>query len=452
MCQYGVNVVTRIEEYQFLDFPYDIEVRTGIGLFHIHGHQEKCFARFSPSFVRGMGQVDGEIVETLWAPLNHIARSTEGMALSHRQETLDDHMNDSNWKKLVGAVPSLGKRYAAAVKGRESSNEDYRRFCEGSSTAQLEKWKSIEVKAQKTRSANPAAMDVYDIQVLKAPGRAAIQQDLVENEVKDGLIRGTTSWISQGVKLQEQQLALATHVRKLGNKISSDDANKLEDRRKVLQGRIDTYEKQAPEYMRGSLDVADDSVVVQNNDANDPQWDDMDDVALQPAPLVAPSTAVPPERLSLTLPSTVGPRLREGRTYTTLRSCEIKLREGQMNDHLHELRLALAQKSCVYRLHVRHSKSQATVTRAWNKVSAVDHVIQQHARVYGVARKALVTLNAPEELLKTYQELRQDQLQAQTYVIDPRIIGQRNLSLPWFWHLNVGKTGTASQYMTDCIY
>src|SRR5438445_11446835 len=37
----------------------------------------------------------------LWAPLNEISRSTRGMSMSHRREVIDDHMNDSNWKKLV---------------------------------------------------------------------------------------------------------------------------------------------------------------------------------------------------------------------------------------------------------------------------------------------------------------------------------------------------------------
>jgi hypothetical protein len=49
----------------------------------------------------GSGHVDGEILETLWSQLNLISGSTRGMSTSHRQEVLDDHMNDSNWKKLV---------------------------------------------------------------------------------------------------------------------------------------------------------------------------------------------------------------------------------------------------------------------------------------------------------------------------------------------------------------
>jgi hypothetical protein len=78
-----------------------LELRTGIGLFHIHGHQDSCLPRYSPSFIPGAKQVDGEIIETLWAPLNNISRSIRGMSLAHRQEVLDAHMNHSNWKKLV---------------------------------------------------------------------------------------------------------------------------------------------------------------------------------------------------------------------------------------------------------------------------------------------------------------------------------------------------------------
>ena len=49
--------------------------------------------------------VDGEILETLWSTLNHISPSMRTASLAHRTEVLDDHMNDSNWKKTV----SIGK-------------------------------------------------------------------------------------------------------------------------------------------------------------------------------------------------------------------------------------------------------------------------------------------------------------------------------------------------------
>ena len=107
MCQYGVHLKERVENSPELSLPNSLELRTGIGLFHIHGHQDSCLPRFSPSYIPGAKQVDGEIIETLWAPLNNISRSIQGMTLAHRQEVLDAHMNHSNWKKLVniGSTP-----------------------------------------------------------------------------------------------------------------------------------------------------------------------------------------------------------------------------------------------------------------------------------------------------------------------------------------------------------
>ncbi|KAF8263348.1 hypothetical protein EI94DRAFT_1478973, partial [Lactarius quietus] len=100
MCQYRVNFQDRVKDSPHLSLPSSLELQTGIGLFHIHGHQD-CLPRYSPSYIPRAKQVDGEIIETLWAQLNNISRSIRGMSLSHRQEVLDAHMNHSNWKKLV---------------------------------------------------------------------------------------------------------------------------------------------------------------------------------------------------------------------------------------------------------------------------------------------------------------------------------------------------------------
>jgi hypothetical protein len=105
MCQYRVHFQERVRKSPELSLPSSLELRTGIGLFHIHGHQDSCLPRFSPSYILGAKQVDGEIIETLWAPLNNISRSIRGMSLLHRQEVLDAHMNHSNWKKLVRIGP-----------------------------------------------------------------------------------------------------------------------------------------------------------------------------------------------------------------------------------------------------------------------------------------------------------------------------------------------------------
>lgn len=100
MCQYWRNLEERFNRSPYLELP-PMEYRRGIGEWHIHGHQRQCFARFSPNYIEGAGQVDGEVIETLWTPLNLISPSTRAASAAHRQEVLDDHMGHSNWKKLV---------------------------------------------------------------------------------------------------------------------------------------------------------------------------------------------------------------------------------------------------------------------------------------------------------------------------------------------------------------
>ena len=91
----------RVKESLFLQVHPKLVIILGIGLFHVHGHQLICLARFSPTFIIGAGQSDGEILETLWSTLNHVGRVSQTMTLAHRTEVLDAHMHDNNWKKLV---------------------------------------------------------------------------------------------------------------------------------------------------------------------------------------------------------------------------------------------------------------------------------------------------------------------------------------------------------------
>ncbi|KAH9031107.1 hypothetical protein EDB85DRAFT_1866005, partial [Lactarius pseudohatsudake] len=105
----GVHMMERVNGSNYLKLPDNLELRLAIGLFHIHGHQDTCLARYSPSFIEGGRQIDGETIETLWAPLNEISRSQGECQHHNRREVIDDHMNDSNWKKLIdiGKCPSI---------------------------------------------------------------------------------------------------------------------------------------------------------------------------------------------------------------------------------------------------------------------------------------------------------------------------------------------------------
>ena len=102
MCGWWINFLKRVAHSPFLSIPPGLEIHKGIGDFHVRGHVLACFPRFALTFIEGAGIVDGEVMETLWSMLNETSRSCRGAMLAHRNEILDDHMNHSNWKKLIG--------------------------------------------------------------------------------------------------------------------------------------------------------------------------------------------------------------------------------------------------------------------------------------------------------------------------------------------------------------
>ncbi|KAG1866103.1 hypothetical protein F4604DRAFT_1881801 [Suillus subluteus] len=101
-CQWSIHFCERVDQSNHLSLPLSIKILPAIGKFHLSTHKLLCFPRFSLNFITGAGHIDGEILETLWAPFNKISPTARSMTLAHRKEVLDDHMRDSNWKKLVG--------------------------------------------------------------------------------------------------------------------------------------------------------------------------------------------------------------------------------------------------------------------------------------------------------------------------------------------------------------
>ncbi|KAG1864550.1 hypothetical protein C8R48DRAFT_578548, partial [Suillus tomentosus] len=59
-----------VAQSPYLEMPVNINIMPGIGLWHVHGHQESCFVCYTSNFIPGAARIDGEIMETLWSPLN----------------------------------------------------------------------------------------------------------------------------------------------------------------------------------------------------------------------------------------------------------------------------------------------------------------------------------------------------------------------------------------------
>lgn len=98
VCQYFIHLKDRIGHH----LPPGLDFDRAIGLFHVHGHKDECFFRYAPTFIPRTGVLAGEIVESLWSNLNHVTPMMRTASLAHRAEMIDDHANNSNYKKMQG--------------------------------------------------------------------------------------------------------------------------------------------------------------------------------------------------------------------------------------------------------------------------------------------------------------------------------------------------------------
>jgi hypothetical protein len=102
-CQFFINFQKRlVTGKEYLSLPPGLEITPAVGKFHLGAHVIRCFTQFSLLFIKGAAHNDGEVLERLWSILNKAAPPTQGMSDFYRMQTLDWHMNESNWQKLLG--------------------------------------------------------------------------------------------------------------------------------------------------------------------------------------------------------------------------------------------------------------------------------------------------------------------------------------------------------------
>jgi hypothetical protein len=79
----------------------------GIPKYHLAGHTDSCYTRFSLNNMHGVGRLDAEGCERAWADLNQASGSTAEKGPGARIDSLNHCMQDWNWRKTIG----MGKQY-----------------------------------------------------------------------------------------------------------------------------------------------------------------------------------------------------------------------------------------------------------------------------------------------------------------------------------------------------
>ena len=261
------------------------------------------------------------------------------------------------------------------------------------------------------------------------------------------------------------RLSLQALVRKLGGAHPTPDQQRdIATRRSRIQDKVDAFQKQAGSMLHAVSDDDDDSWGDENAREIHAgaefdgigEEDDGQSSASEGHRQTQFSRNGPPdgrinaEHIALHLPSHFGRSWCNANAANDLAKAELRLREGQLNDSLHHIRIALGHKSYLFRNSVRPARTQRLKTRAWAGVHAVESAVQHHARVYNRARQSMLDLGASASLLDQYKVLGPQDLKTDTTVIAPDVRGQRNKSLPWFWSMDIQRDADIGAWMNDC--
>jgi len=294
-----------------------------------------------------------------------------------------------------------------------------------------------------------------------------------EKEVGASGHKGHAAWLASGLKIQEIQygfsssfsetfsfdprklhrLSLQALVRKTGSYPTPDQKRDLTLRHLRLQDKVDAFQNQAGSMLHAISNDADDSwgddyeremyTGAEFDGIGEEEDDDgCDSVAEEHYQMHLPRSSHPDGRINaehilLHLPSHLGRSWCNRNAAEDLAKAELRLREGQLNDSLHHIRIALGHKSYLFRNNVHPACMQRLKTHAWAEVHAVESTVQHHARVYNHAQQSILDLGADTALLDWYKVLERQDLRTDTTIIAPNVHGQRNKSLPWFWSMDV---------------
>ncbi|KAG0703425.1 hypothetical protein DFH29DRAFT_874531 [Suillus ampliporus] len=351
--------------------------------------------------------------ETLWAPFNKISPTARSMSQAHRQEVLDDHMRDSNWKKLVGITHSVSGLWKISM------------------------WKIDEEKAMEQRG---EYLDIYQLQMNKAPTMAEIRLKLTESENSDTGNPGTVSWLITGINLEDLQDGLRADIRQLPTDATPTQKASIEEKRQRLMARIGKFHETADAVTAGmDLGIAtvhsdDPRFCHVGNDENG--WGELSDEEISENV----DEEILAEEMGIWMPSLVPYQDALALGLGPLQAEELELRKGQANDCLEKLRMALGHKAIIYRQYFRSAGSTWAGTRAKQEAHRCQLKIDKCVRSYLRARSAMERLGMDEATLGSlYQPILPTELSINKEVTEENRFGQGSDRLAWFWRGSQGQ-------------
>jgi len=99
-CQWFVNLAKRMSEWPASQRLPNVTALTPlVPAFHLPAHKDENHEEFDTRLCEGLGMLDLEAIERLWAAIGMLGLATRTMAPASRQLVLDDNFGFYNWLK-----------------------------------------------------------------------------------------------------------------------------------------------------------------------------------------------------------------------------------------------------------------------------------------------------------------------------------------------------------------
>ncbi|KAH6884721.1 hypothetical protein BKA70DRAFT_1237497 [Coprinopsis sp. MPI-PUGE-AT-0042] len=287
-------------------------------------------------------------------------------------------------------------------------------------------------------------MDVLNIKIEKPPSQAKVQNILMEEEQNTNTNLGVTSWISAGMKIQENQIHVRGHVKGLKKRKTEKQVLEVSRKREQLQSEINTfYETGAVLYP--DIDFQEIHCDLPPNEAVEIDGESPSDV--EDGTNSFSLSLNEAEDVDLALPSSFPFALPA--SMTVAKSTELKLRIAQADESLESIRSDIGHKSFLFRSNIRLVQGKKGRSRGYAAVAAVDRSLRSHIKIYHQAVWALRRLGAPRTIQSRYRQIAREDTKAITAVYSPNAAGERNKPLSWIWTTRGEENCSTSPYLEE---
>ncbi|KAF7303364.1 CxC2 domain-containing protein [Mycena indigotica] len=448
VCQWSKNIWFRLAKYksELQDAARGSRRRYVflIPKFHLPAHIERCNIDYSFDLTPNVGRTDGEAPERGWANVNPLAASTKEMGPGSRRDTIDDHFNDWNHKKILGMGKSLLEKMKDAVTEMVETRIELAELEAVLPVEVIETWEEVMKKWEEDSSQpNPFSITskVESLQDIRArlkdpssPTFVPLPPDFApDDDIHNDL--HAADLIAMGLTLEEQRQALANDAANLGAHATALQRSSIAEREVKLQRKFvswfDTQREFAPEIT--ALRSAEEA-----RQANSGQ--------------VQPTRGSPLYRLALLLPSeAVGwPQCRMRSSHAWY---EFHLRHGRALHLLEELRRLLLLRTQKYKAKDKHASGVAGHTRAAKGIQAVDERIRRVADEYRRMRLAMGNLKdivGDDKWMRVLKDLKPADVRAMPRALfsDPdrrkrrREDDEAPKEMSWIWRMGIGSLPT----------